>query len=225
MAYGGLSVLGLVWTLLLMLAFFLLLFTAGPRLVPWLLSRSTGVQAPEFSLSLTLVLVLLISALAEKVRIAAITGAFLVGLLVGRSPLSRTLREKISVIGYGLLIPLFFAEVGLRTDLGALRGVGPGILLFLAASFLSKIGGCGLGALLGGLGRWEALRVGVGMMPRGEVALIVASAGLKVGAVGSQLFSMTVVTVFITSLLTPPLLKLVFERGPRAGYFTRRVKE
>ncbi|TDA29812.1 MAG: cation:proton antiporter, partial [Hadesarchaea archaeon] len=178
MAYGGLSVLGLVWTLLLMLAFFLLLFTAGPRLVPWLLSRSTGVQAPEFSLSLTLVLVLLISALAEKVRIAAITGAFLVGLLVGRSPLSRTLREKISVIGYGLLIPLFFAEVGLRTDLGALRGVGPGILLFLAASFLSKIGGCGLGALLGGLGRWEALRVGVGMMPRGEVALIVASAGL-----------------------------------------------
>jgi Kef-type K+ transport system membrane component KefB len=225
MAYGGLSVLGLVWTLLLMLAFFLLLFTAGPRLVPWLLSRSTGVQAPEFSLSLTLVLVLLISALAEKVRIAAITGAFLVGLLVGRSPLSRTLREKISVIGYGLLIPLFFAEVGLRTDLGALRGVGPGILLFLAASFLSKIGGCGLGALLGGLGRWEALRVGVGMMPRGEVALIVASAGLKVGAVGSQLFSMTVVTVFITSLLTPPLLKLVFERGPRAGYFTRRLKE
>jgi hypothetical protein len=54
---------------------------------------------------------------------------------------------------------------------------------------------------------------------------MVASAGLKVGAVGSQLFSMTVVTVFITSLLTPPLLKLVFERGPRAGYFTRRVKE
>lgn len=225
MAYGGLSVLGLVWTLLLMLAFFLLLFTAGPRLVPWLLSRSTGVQAPEFSLSLTLVLVFLISALAEKVRIAAITGAFLVGLLVGRSPLSKTLREKISVIGYGLLIPLFFAEVGLRTDLGALRGVGPGILLFLAASFLSKIGGCGSGALLGGMGKWEALRVGVGMMPRGEVALIVASAGLKVGAVGSQLFSMTVVTVFITSLLTPPLLKLVFERGPRTGYFTRRVKE
>ncbi len=222
LAYGSLSVLGLIWTLLLMLAFFLLIFTVGPRLVPWILARSTGVRAPEFSLSLALALVFLISSLAEKTRIAAITGAFLVGLLASRSPLSRTLREKVSVIGYGLLIPLFFAEVGLRTDLGALREVGPGILLFLGASFLSKIGGCGSGALLGGMGRWEALRVGVGMMPRGEVALIIASAGLRVGAIGSQLFSMTVVTVFFTSLLTPPLLKLVFGRGPGRGYLPRQ---
>jgi Kef-type K+ transport system membrane component KefB len=70
--------------------------------------------------------------------------------------------------------------------------------------------------------RWEALRVGVGMIPRGEVALILASAGLKVGAVGSQLFSMTVVTVFFTSLLTPPLLKLVFERGPSRRYLPQQ---
>jgi Kef-type K+ transport system membrane component KefB len=222
MAYGSLSALGLAWTLLLMLAFFLLLFLAGSRLVPWILSRSAGARAPEFPLSLALALMLLLSALAEEVKIAAITGAFLVGLLASRSPLSRTLREKVSVIGYGLLIPLFFAEVGLRTDLGTLREVGPGILLFLGASFLSKIGGCGSGALLGGMRRWEALRVGVGMIPRGEVALILASAGLKVGAVGSQLFSMTVVTVFFTSLLTPPLLKLVFERGPSRGYLPQQ---
>lgn len=222
LAYGSLSVLGLVWTLLLMLVFFLLLLTVGLKLVPWLLSRSTGVRVPEFPLSLALILVFLVSALAEKVRIAAITGAFLVGLLTSRSPLSRTLREKVSVVGDGLLIPLFFAEVGLRTDLGALRGVGPGILLFLAASFLSKVGGCGSGALLGGMGKWGALRVGVGMIPRGEVALILASAGLRVGAVGSQLFSMTVATVFLTSLLTPLLLKLVFERGPDREYLPRR---
>jgi Kef-type K+ transport system membrane component KefB len=73
--------------------------------------------------------------------------------------------------------------------------------------------------------KWEALRVGVGMMPRGEVALIVASAGLRVGAIGSQLFSMTVVTVFFTSLLTPPLLKLVFERGPGRGYLPRQEQK
>ncbi|MEM1874992.1 MAG: cation:proton antiporter, partial [Candidatus Hadarchaeales archaeon] len=86
-------------------------------------------------------------------------------------------------------------------------------LLFLLAAFVSKIVGCGLGAMVGGLGKKDGLGIGIGMLPRAEVALIIASIGIKIGAVGPDLFSMTIVTILVTSLLTPFFLKTVYAKN------------
>ncbi|MEM2299671.1 MAG: cation:proton antiporter [Candidatus Hadarchaeales archaeon] len=212
-ALGTLSVVGVFETLLLMIIFFVAVIIFGLKIIPKIFSRVSLTYQPEMSLSLALVLIFLISGIAQKVQIAAITGAFLTGLFIGRTPVSRPLKDIVSTLGYGFLIPLFFFETGLWMDIWVLGKIGPAVLLFLLAAFVSKIVGCGLGAMVGGLGRKDGLRIGIGMLPRAEVALIIASIGIKIGAVGPDLFSMTIVTILVTSLLTPFLLKTVYAKN------------
>ncbi len=224
LVYGSISVFGLFESVAFMVAFFILVLVGGFKAGPRILTRVSHWRVEEAILSVGMALALLAAALAETVNVAAITGAFLVGLVLSRSPVSSSLKEKVSTLGYGFLIPLFFVDMGVRTDLGALGGLRLLALLFLFVSVLSKIVGCGLGALLGGLGAKDSLRVGIGMVPRAEVALIIAATGMRAGVVGKDLFSLTVLTVLFTSLLTPPLLRWAFSeeeaqhgRGVRSG--------
>lgn len=214
LVYGGISAFGLFQSLALMAAFFILVLVGGMRVGPRILARVSHWRVEEATLSVGMALALLVAALAETVNVAAITGAFLVGLVLSRSPVAGFLRDRVSTVGYGFLIPLFFVDTGIQTDLGALRGLGLlALLLFLAVSVVSKVVGCGLGGLLGGLGKRDSVRVGVGMIPRAEVALIIAAIGVRAGVVGGELFSLTVLMVLFTSLLTPPLLKWAFSEG------------
>jgi len=202
---------GLVLTCLLMGLFFLLAF-AALRFMPSLLERLEHLRTEKATLSLSLSLALLFSVLAYKLGLAAITGAFFAGLAFSGWRGAGKLREEISSIGYGLLVPLFFVWCGVRADLHLVAGSWLAFF-FLAICIIDKLVGCGGGALLVGMDPRDALRVGVGMMPRMEVALILASIGVSSGAVRPQLLSMTVLVVVATSLLTPPFLKRVFQ-GP-----------
>lgn len=215
MAFGALSFLGIAEILALMGVFFAVVLVFGFRVVPQVLSYASRFAADEIVLSITLAIIFLVSAMAEKVRIAAITGAFLVGLIISKSPFADSIREKAATVGYGFLIPLFFVNMGVETDLQALEAIGVLAIVFLALSIFSKIAGCGLGALLSGFDVKDSLRVGVGMMPRAEVALIMASIGVKASVVGQSLLSMTVMIVLLTSLVTPPLLKFAFKGAER----------
>lgn len=218
LVYGGISVLGLFESLLLIGAFFILVLFWGMKLGPKLLVQASHWRVEEATLSVGMALAFLVAALAETVNVAAITGAFLMGLVLSRSPVVGSLREKVSTIGYGFLIPLFFVDTGIRTNLGALGSLGLLAFIFLVVSLVSKILGCGLGGLLGGLGLKDSLRVGVGMIPRAEVALIIAAIGVRAGVVGEELFSLTVLMVLFTTLFTPPLMKWVFfETSPLHG--------
>ncbi|MEM3421097.1 MAG: cation:proton antiporter [Candidatus Hadarchaeum sp.] len=211
MAFGSLSFFGIAEILFLMVVFFVVVLVFGFRVVPRLLSYASRFAADEIVLSIAFAIVFLVSAMAEKVRIAAITGAFLVGLITSKSQFADSLREKATTVGYGLLIPLFFVNMGVETNLQALASVGFLAVAFLAIAMFDKIVGCGLGALLSGFSVKDSLRVGVGMMPRAEVALIMASIGLKAAVVGQSLLSMTVMVVLLTSLVTPLLVKLAFK--------------
>lgn len=210
-AFGGVSFLGLTETLGLMGLFFLLIVLIGFKVGPRVITYVGRLDVEEITLSIALALVFLVAALAEMVSIAAITGAFMVGLIVSKSQAAGSLRAKVSTVGYGLLIPLFFVEMGVRTDLQALGGVSLLALVFLGIAMFDKIVGCGLGALLSGFGARDSLRVGVGMMPRAEVALVMAAIGIKAGVVGGALLSMTVMVVLVTSLVTPVMVKLAFK--------------
>lgn len=121
--------------------------------------------------------------------------------------------RKIEICAYMLFSPVFFASVGLKTDL---RGLSLSLLVFaillLLIAILSKIIGCGLSAKLFHFSNHEALSVGIGMVSRGEVALIVAQKGAAFGLVPDSLFGPVILVVIVTTLITPILLKLVMGR-------------
>lgn len=163
-------------------------------------------------IAFTMVTLLLYGWAAEELGgMAAITGAFMAGLLFARSPVKERIESGITALAYGLFVPIFFINVGLTADLHTL--IGSTFWLFAVmtiVAMLGKIIGAGSGALLGGLNRREALQVGIGMMSRGEVGLIVATVGVTQGLIDQVVFAAVVGVVIITTLLTPPLLRASF---------------
>ena len=211
LAFGTISALGVVETVALIVLFFTVVIYIGFKAAPKLFTWVSRLPAEEITLAVALALVFLIGALADQVRIATITGAFIVGLILSKTSVVGMLRDKISIIGYGFFIPLFFVEMGVRTDVSALAGAGVLALALVGVSVFDKVAGCGIGALLSGFSFRDSLRIGVGMMPRAEVALVVAAIGIKAGIVTPALFSITVAIVLFTSLITPIMVKIAFK--------------
>jgi len=210
LAHGSVPLPELAKDLSLIAIFFIAAIYIGLKLAPRVITYIDKLPVEEMALSIALALAFIMGALAEEVRLAAITGAFVAGIIMSKAPIAESLRGKISTIGYGLFIPMFFVGMGVQTNLGALANVGLLALALVIVAMFDKIVGCGVGALLSGFSRKDSLRVGVGMMPRAEVALVVASIGIKAGIVTSTLFSITVMIVLVTSLVTPLLVKLAF---------------
>lgn len=143
--------------------------------------------------------------------VADITGAFLAGILISTSTKNKYISSRIETLSYMLLSPVFFASIGLNVTLpkmGASIVAFAGLLLVVAV--LTKIVGCGLGAKTCGYSTKESLQVGIGMVSRGEVALIVANKGAAVGLMSANFFGPIVIMVVITTIITPILLKIVF---------------
>jgi Kef-type K+ transport system membrane component KefB len=146
---------------------------------------------------------------------AAITGAFMAGLLFSRTRHKERIESGISTIAYALFVPIFFVNVGLTADV---RQISSQALLFFLAitvvAVVGKVGGAGWGARIAGYSRREALQLGVGMMSRGEVGLIVASVGIAEGVLMQEAYTSIVGMVIVTTLLTPPLLRSLFSGQP-----------
>jgi len=166
-------------------------------------------------MSFVIVVALIYAWAAEVVGgIAAITGAFLVGLAFARSPLKQEIEHSFSALTYGFFVPLFFVSIGLEANARAVTGSSLlfGLALILVA-VVSKILGGGLGAWWGGLTRSESLRLGIGMVSRGEVGLIVASVGLTEGLIDDVVFAEIVLVVLVTTVITPLLLRWAYARA------------
>lgn len=156
---------------------------------------------------------LLMSFAAEKYfGVADITGAYLAGIFISNTSKSYYVEKKIEVVGYILLSPIFFASIGINTSFSSFNSqmVMFSIILLIVA-ILSKVVGCGLGAKLCKYSSEESLRIGVGMISRGEVALIVANKGAAVGLMSQSIFGPIILVVIVTTLITPVLLKLAYK--------------
>jgi Kef-type K+ transport system membrane component KefB len=193
-------------------AFFALGGTAVVRRRPGIL------QAPRFAESPLLPGVLLclgLAALATELGLAAIIGALLAGMIVAETKEQHPVEEEVAPL-YAFFPPFFFAYIGLQVDLGALADGGTLALLALvtAVAVITKFAGAWLGARE--LGSREAAFVGVGMVPRGEVGIIVASIGQSTGVIDGQLFAVVVSMSVITTLIVPPVLRRLVPRE-RAG--------
>ena len=209
---GG--VITVLWVLLKMATFLVLAFWLGMRLIPPLASLINRLPISQGVMALVIVVTLLYGWAAEALGgVAAITGAFLAGLLFSHTPLRLHIETGMHTLAYGWLVPLFFVSIGLEVNVRAL-GLGglPFALVIVSVAVLSKIAGCGLGARLGGFSKGEALRLGVGMTSRGEVGLIVASVGLGAGLIGQYVFASVVLMVLVTTLLTPIMLQALYPK-------------
>lgn len=170
------------------------------------LQRRLAVGEVEFNLGLVLLFGL--SVLAIYAGVAAITGAFLAGMA-----LSETVAERSRDLTHGvteLLVPFFLTDIGLRLDVHVFAQ--PAVLLLctviLAAAVVSKLIGCGLA--VAHLGWASMLRVGTGMVPRGEVGMVVAQLGLTMGIIPKQVYAVVVFMAIATTLIAPPLINLAF---------------
>ena len=144
--------------------------------------------------------------------VADITGAFFAGLALSGTAKSDYITKRFDTLSYMLLSPIFFASIGLKV---VLPDMNMDIILFTVmiclAAILTKIIGCGLGAKLCKYSNKEAVQIGMGMVSRGEVALIVANKGAAVGLMSDKFFAPIVIMVVLTTIITPVLLKIVFK--------------
>lgn len=144
--------------------------------------------------------------------IADITGAYFAGLLISSLDIGSYVGRRVEIVSYLFFSPVFFAGIGLKTSLS---GFNMDILAFslilLAIAIFSKVIGCGIGAKLCRYTSKQSVQIGVGMISRGEVALIVAQKGYQCGLLDDSLFAPIVLVVIVTTLITPILLKLVMK--------------
>ena len=193
----------------------LLSWAVAKKLVP----RIPMPESPMGVLAITAGLMLLFSAVAQYTISAAIEGAYLFGLFLGSTAEGKGISESVKVMGEGLLIPSFFVMVGGRLELGALAS-GEALLftlLVLAMAVLGKVAGRGLGALIAGFDPAKSLVMGVGSIPRLEIAMVIVITAASVGSISpahQHLFlGAAVAMVLVTNLVTPPLLKWSIRRA------------
>ena len=151
----------------------------------------------------------------EYFGIADITGAYVAGLILCSLHDSNYIARKIDISSYMMFGPVFFASIGIKTKF---EGFTPELLAFslgfVAVALVTKVVGCGLTARLMKYNRRDSLKVGVGMMTRGEVALIVSQKGLSVGMMDAKYFTSVILLIIISSISTPIILKLLYRGEP-----------
>ena len=147
--------------------------------------------------------------------IADITGAYIAGIVLCNIHDAPYVERRVEISNYMMFAPVFFASIGLKTDIS---GLTPDILLFcvcfVIVALITKIIGCGLAAKICKFNWADSLKVGVGMMTRGEVALIVAQKGLAVGMVDAVYFTAVILLIIVSSVATPLALKTLFAKHP-----------
>ncbi len=212
---GTASLIGLLVRVLLFLVIF---SVAGWFLIPPFLNKLDTLPISQGVLAGAVVLALFYAWSAEVIgAVAMITGAFMAGIFAGRSRVHHRIFEGISALTYGFFVPIFFVNIGLHADVRALQGDMVALTVILSiVAIISKVIGSGLGALGGGFDRGQSLRLGIGMISRGEVGLIVAQLLVASLIVPAEIITVAVIVVLVTTLVTPPLLKTVFA-GHRAA--------
>ncbi len=161
--------------------------------------------------SIALGFLFLFAYFADMVRIATITGAFFLGLFIGQSRTERKLIYPFRIIAYSLFIPIFFVKVGTLVDFEYLSRFNLLLLAVVPIVFLGKMLGCSLGSRLSRMSGRESMMVGIGMVPEMEVALVIATlvyaSGIFSEDMGSQIITLTILYVIISSLTVPLVFK------------------
>ncbi len=222
---GGLAGIGV--TVLRMIVYLVLATVVGFRVLPRLITIVDRLPISRGTIAFVLVAGLLYAWAAEELgSMAAITGAFLVGLFIARTPFRESVEQGVATMAYSFFVPIFFVNIGLEVNMRAIGGSTFWFAIVITViAIASKIVGSGAGGLLGGFNARESLQLGIGMVSRGEVGLIVASFALASGFLTDNNFSVAVFMVIIATLVTPPMLRAVFAQPSRSERSPVSVRE
>ncbi|MFN0105603.1 MAG: cation:proton antiporter [Bryobacteraceae bacterium] len=211
---GTVNVLQLATTAAISIGFTIFVLSVGGKTVGSVLPKvEKRMKGVESQFSLAMILLFGLALFASYAGVAAIIGAFLAGVA-----LAETVNHRVHILAQGvteLLVPFFLAGIGLALDVNVLKDpkVFGLAMLITAAAVVSKLVGCGLGAWP--LGFAEAKRIGAGMVPRGEVGMVVAQIGATMGTISQQAYGVVVVMAVLTTVIAPILLTWTF--GSIAG--------
>ena len=217
------SIYDAVWVSLRIVIFFFIFLYIGLKIIDKILDLGEKIHLPKAFLSISLSILLLYAYFADRAGMAGIIGAFVAGLLIGQTVRSRKILDDVQAIGLGFFIPLFFVWVGaglwngLYNYFDSILSVGLVALFIIFVAIIGKIIGCGIGAKIGGMNNLESLQIGIGMIPRMEIALIITSAVISRGLLKSseiehQILTITVLLTIVTTVITPFLIKAVFKK-------------
>jgi Kef-type K+ transport system membrane component KefB len=195
-----------------MAVFFPAAWFIGDRLLPQLRKIEHLAGGQDTVLAILLGLVMLFAWAAEALgSVADITGAYLLGIVVARyTDEEHVVHHGSSALAYAFVVPVFFVNIGLEANVTSLGAAPLFTILMVLLAIAGKVVGCGVGALTMRMSPREALQIGIGMTARGEVALVMIAAGRAAGLVNDTLFTATIVMALVTTLITPPLLRLAF---------------
>lgn len=191
--------------------FFLIAFLAAKYGADLFMRLTSKLPVNEAVTACVFALILLYAVSAEWLgSVAGITGAYLLGYVFAGTKLKHLIESTFHAIGHGLLIPLFFVSIGLSSDFRALGGHWLLLGVIFVIAVFTKLIGCGSAALAMGMGRVRSLRVGCGMISRGEVGLIVTAMGASSGIFQRSEVAVMVTVVLLTTLVTPLIMRGAF---------------
>lgn len=215
------SLMDAVWIGARIAIYFIIFLYLGLKVIDKVLDLGEKIHLPKAFLSFSLAILLFYSYFADKAGISGIIGAFVAGLLIGQNIRSSKIIDDVKALGYGFFIPIFFVWVGsslwegASADISQYATIAVFAIVIITVSIVGKIVGCGIGAKIGGMNWRESLQVGVGMIPRMELALIIVAAaishGLLTGNVAHQILLITVLLTLVTTILAPFLIKATFK--------------
>ncbi len=211
---GGAGVADVLLVLVKMIVFMGLSVAFGMWVLPRVSKLIHKLHISQGVVTFALVILLVYGLAAELLGgMAAITGAFIAGLMFARTGEKHDIEQNLHPLAYIFFVPIFFVNIGLVVNISDL-GIGALslILLISVVAVIGKIAGAGLGARLGQYTWLQSLQLGIGMVSRGEVGLIVAKVGLDQGLLTEDIFSAIVGMVIITTLLTPIMLRAAFRQ-------------
>ncbi|MCQ6560025.1 cation:proton antiporter [Paenibacillus mendelii] len=175
--------------------------------IKWVMRWLAPLRVTESVISAGLIVCFFLAYVAEQFGVAGIIGAFAAGLAISQTNYKEEVEHKLEPIAYTIFVPIFFVSVGFSVSF---KGIGDQIWLLIVitiVAILTKLVGSGIGARLTGFSTRSSIGIGSGMVSRGEVALIIATIGLQAGLLEQKYFTVLVIAVIITTLVTPFLLK------------------
>lgn len=210
------------------LLFLLASFTLGKRAVAFLIRVANDHLKSEMAVITVILLIMgLFALITDLIGVNTVLGAFVAGMLIGRSPiLTRHIEEQLRGLTVALFMPVFFGWAGIKVDLSVLAQ--PALIgwlaAFIIAASIGKFSGSYIGGRLGLLGSRESLALGYGMNARGSTEVILASLGLAAGALNATLFTLIVTMALITTLAMPPMLRRALARVPISAQEAKQLE-
>jgi Kef-type K+ transport system membrane component KefB len=191
--------------------FFMLVFVVGTLITKFINKFGKSIRIEEKIVTYAIVTCFILAFISEELGVAAITGAYFSGVVFSMTAFRHKVSHEVNRVATLLFTPVFFVSIGMGVDISAaLSALGIGSV-FIVMGVLGKVIGCGLGARLSGFQGKKALQIGVGMVPRAEVAIIIANLGIQMDIIGQHELAAVILMVLVTTLITPSMLKWTFD--------------